>query len=281
MNRFGSPFKPLMWLMATLLAAFVAGCGGGGGGGAPAAPASSGAAGTVCTAGTGTACVDLATAGSFVILNPSVIADTAPSIITGNIGSSGTGSTIAASCAEVSGTITDDDGTYAGGGGTVTTCHVTNAALGTLSAGNPVFDSQTAYTAAQTRAPVTEPANSLGVAGNIGGLNIPPGVHNWTTAVTIPTSITLTGSATDVWIFQIGGNLNQTGGTTVTLAGAQAQNIFWQVGGTTTIGAGAQFEGIILSPNAITLSAGAIANGRMFTGAAVNLSTATVRRPGA
>ena len=29
MNRFGSLFKPLMWFMALLLAAFVAGCGGG------------------------------------------------------------------------------------------------------------------------------------------------------------------------------------------------------------------------------------------------------------
>ena len=36
MNRFGSLFKPLMWFMAVLLAAFVAGCGGGSdGGGAP------------------------------------------------------------------------------------------------------------------------------------------------------------------------------------------------------------------------------------------------------
>jgi len=39
MNRFGNFFKPLTWLMAILLAAFVAGCGGGGGdGGSSAAP---------------------------------------------------------------------------------------------------------------------------------------------------------------------------------------------------------------------------------------------------
>jgi len=39
MNRFGNIFKPLTWLMAILLAAFVAGCGGGGGdGGSSAAP---------------------------------------------------------------------------------------------------------------------------------------------------------------------------------------------------------------------------------------------------
>ena len=34
MNRFGSPLKPLLWLMAILLAAFVSGCGSGGGDGA-------------------------------------------------------------------------------------------------------------------------------------------------------------------------------------------------------------------------------------------------------
>ena len=39
MNRFANIFKPLTWLMAILLAAFVAGCGGGGGdGGSSAAP---------------------------------------------------------------------------------------------------------------------------------------------------------------------------------------------------------------------------------------------------
>jgi len=36
MNRFGSLFKPVMWFMALLLSALLAGCGGGGGGAAPA-----------------------------------------------------------------------------------------------------------------------------------------------------------------------------------------------------------------------------------------------------
>lgn len=39
MNRFGNFLKPLTWMMAILLAAFVAGCGGGGGDGGSAAPA--------------------------------------------------------------------------------------------------------------------------------------------------------------------------------------------------------------------------------------------------
>ncbi len=47
MNRFGNVFKPLTWLTAILLAAFVAGCGGGGSsddGGSPAAPPAAAAA---------------------------------------------------------------------------------------------------------------------------------------------------------------------------------------------------------------------------------------------
>jgi len=62
---------------------------------------------------------------------------------------------------------------------------------------------QTAYTDAAGRAPnVTE----LG-AGNIGGLTLAPGVYKWGTSVTIPTNVTLSGGANDVWIFQIGQNL--------------------------------------------------------------------------
>jgi hypothetical protein len=43
MNRVESYFKPLMWFMAIVMAAVVAGCGGGGGGAAPAAPAAAAA----------------------------------------------------------------------------------------------------------------------------------------------------------------------------------------------------------------------------------------------
>jgi hypothetical protein len=59
MNRIESPFKPLLWLMALLLSAFVAACGGGGGGGSsttsvPPAPANviPGAAGSPGAAAT-------------------------------------------------------------------------------------------------------------------------------------------------------------------------------------------------------------------------------------
>ena len=69
-------------------------------------------------------------------------------------------------------------------------------------------DMMTAYTDAAGRAPdVTE----LG-AGNIGGMTLPRGVYKWTSGLLIPTSVTLAGSATDVWIFQIAQNLKLTTG---------------------------------------------------------------------
>ena len=273
MNRFGILFKPLMWLMALMLTAFVAGCGGGN----DAAPATPSAAGAVCA---GVNCVPLLTAGSFVILTAAAITDAATtSPILGNVGTRGLGTAIDVSCAEVTGTIYDIDGNYAGGvGGTDTTCRLTNDAL----LAQAVADSQAAYLNAQFRGPPTEPVDTLGLAGgDIGGLTIAPGIHQWTGNVAISSSITLTGTPADVWIFQIGGNLTEAAAAVVILGGtAKAENIFWQVAGTTALTAGAQFEGIILSPVDISLGAGASANSRLFSGTAVNLITNTVRRPG-
>ncbi|MEO8006928.1 MAG: hypothetical protein ABI728_00180, partial [Betaproteobacteria bacterium] len=85
MTRIGRFFKPLMWLMAMLLPALVAGCGGGGDS-APAAsppvvtPVAVDPAGVVCT-GSASACVDLGTAGTYVILTSAAINDTGPSDI--------------------------------------------------------------------------------------------------------------------------------------------------------------------------------------------------------
>ena len=100
-----------------------------------------------------------------------------------------------------------------------------------------VSDMETAYTDAAGRTLPT--ATELG-AGNISGLTIASGLYKWGTDVAINTDVTLSGSATDVWIFQIAGNLNIASagnlgsGIKVLLSGgAKASNIFWQVGGVT------------------------------------------------
>ena len=139
-----------------------------------------------------------------------------------------------------------------------------------------VADMQLAFTDAAGRVPgVTE----LG-AGNIGGMNLAPGVYKWGTGLLIPADITLTGSATDVWIFQIAQNLTMSSGVKVRLAGgAQPKNIFWQVAGLVDLGTTALCEGVVLTQTSVTLRTGASINGRLLSQTAVNLDGSTVVEP--
>jgi hypothetical protein len=152
-------------------------------------------------------------------------------------------------------------------------CKVTNATLLTTA----VSDMETAYTnAAGIPIPTT---TELG-AGDISGLTIASGLYKWGTDVAINTDVTLSGSATDVWIFQIAGNLNiasagnLTSGIKVLLSGgAKASNIFWQVGGVTgaTLGTYSTFNGTILSAKQVILQTGAVLNGRALAQTQVTL----------
>jgi hypothetical protein len=121
---------------------------------------------------------------------------------------------------------------------------------------------------------------NIGAAGDIGGLTLAPGLYNWTTSVTVPSDITISGGANDVWIFQTSGNLTVGNAVNITLSGgALAKNVFWQVAGAATIGTTAHFEGIILSATSITLQTGASMNGRVLAQTAVNLDGNTVVEP--
>jgi hypothetical protein len=116
--------------------------------------------------------------------------------------------------------------------------------------------------------------------GNIGGKILTPGLYKWTTAVTMPSSLTISGGANDVWIFQISGNLNMSAAVNITLTGgAQAKNIFWQVAGEATIGTTAHFEGNILSMTGITFQTGASINGRALAQTSVVLDGNAVTKP--
>lgn len=116
--------------------------------------------------------------------------------------------------------------------------------------------------------------------GNIGGKTLSPGLYKWSSAVTIPTTVTLSGNATDVWIFQIAQNLTVSSAVNVNLiGGAQAKNVFWQVAGTVAIGTTAHFEGIILSMTAITLQTGASLKGQALAQTAVVLDSNAITMP--
>ena len=213
------------------------------------------------------AVVNLGVAGNFVILSKSGITDVYKSAVTGDIGTSPiTGAAMVISCPEVTGTIYSVDAAGPA-------CKVTNATMLTTAIG----DMQTAYTDAAGRS--NPDFVNLG-AGNIGGRTLTPGLYKWSSAVIIPTDVTISGGPTDVWIFQISGTLKMSSAVKITLSGgAQAKNIFWQTTGAVTFGTTSHFEGIILGQTGINLQTGASINGRLLAQTAVTLQMNTVTCP--
>lgn len=212
--------------------------------------------------------VNLGVAGDFVILSKSGITNVYQSAVKGDVGTSPiTGAAILLKCDEVTGTV------YTVDAAGPLPCRVTNASRLTTAVSNM----QTAYTDAAGR---SKP-NFLNLgAGNIGGKTLTPGLYKFTSAVVIPTDITISGSSSDVWIFQIAGTLKMSSSVRITLAGgALAKNIFWQTSGAVTLGTTSHFEGNILSKTAINLQTGASINGRMLAQTAVTLQMNTVNKP--
>jgi hypothetical protein len=220
--------------------------------------------------------VDLGTAGNYVILAKSGISTVPTSAVTGDIGVSPIESTaitgfalslIAGSPFATSAQITGK--VYAPDYAAPTPDNLTTA----------IGDMQTAYTTAAGR---TLPDFTELGAGQIGGLTLVPGLYKWSTDVLISSDVTLSGSPTDVWIFQIAGKITQANSTMVFLAGgALAKNIFWQSFGDVALGTTTHFEGIILAQTAISLGTGASVNGRLLAQTAVTIDASTVTAPAA
>ena len=91
----------------------------------------------------------------------------------------------------------------------------------------------------------------------LGGLNLGRGVYSGPGTFGITSTLTLTGTATDIFIFKMTTTLITGSGCHVTLAGGVlASNVFWQVGSAATIDG--DFKGIILAGTYITQNTGAI-----------------------
>jgi len=212
--------------------------------------------------------VDLGLAANFAILSKSGVTDVYKSTVTGDVGSSPiTGAAILLTCPEVLGTIYSVD------------------AAGPLpsSVNNPsmlstaVSNMEAAYTDAAGR---TNPTFLNLGAGSIGGLTLTPGLYKWTSALIIPTDVTISGGPDDVFIFQVAGTLIMSSAVKVTLTGGvQAKNIFWQTEGAVTFGTTSHFEGNILGKTGINMQTGATINGRMLAQTAVTLEMNTVTKP--
>lgn len=123
------------------------------------------------------------------------------------------------------------------------------------------------------------------VSGDQGGKTLVAGIYKSTSTLLVQNGdLTLSGSATDVWIFQIasafttvggaGGNIKLTGG-------ALAENVFWQTGSSATIGDYTSFVGNILALQSITMGSHSTAKGRMLArnGAVVMTHTNIITKP--
>jgi hypothetical protein len=108
---------------------------------------------------------------------------------------------------------------------------------------------------------------------DLGGLNLGPGVYCFSSTALLTGTLTLTGSSTDVWIFQIGSALTTATGATVAFAGgASPCNVFWEVGSSATILAGNNFAGTIMAGTSITLNGGTLTGRALARSGSVTIS---------
>ncbi|MCX6168389.1 MAG: ice-binding family protein [Ignavibacteriales bacterium] len=229
----------------------------------------------VVTAQSSPAPVNLGTANDFVILAKTGISTTGTTHITGDIGLSPAAATYVTGC----GLTMHSSGTYSTSSlitGKVYAADYTSPTPTKLT--TAIGDMQTAYTDAAGRS--LPDYNEL-YTGNLTGHTLTHGLYKWGTGVTISAGgVTISGSANDVWIFQIAQNLTIANGVIVTLSGgALASNIFWQVAGQVTIGTTAAMKGIILCQTLIDMQTGATLSGRALAQTAVTLNANAVTKP--
>jgi len=220
----------------------------------------------------GPAPVLLGTAGNFVILAKTGISTTGTSSVVGDIGVSPIDSTAITGF----GLILDSSGTFSTSSLVTGNVYAADYASPTPTMmTTAISDMETAYTDAAGR---TLPDFTELGAGDITSMTLAPGLYKWGTGVLIGAAgVTLSGGASDVWIFQIAQDLTVGNGAIVTLSGgAQVTNIFWQVAGQVTLGTTSQFKGIILCQTLIAFNTGATLDGKALAQTAVTLDSTIV-----
>jgi len=213
--------------------------------------------------------VNLGSAGDYVILAKTSINNNSTSAITGDLGLS------PAATSYITGLSLTDFTGYA------TSAQITGKVFAAdmadptpINLTTAVGDMITAYNDAAGR---SFPNFSELGTGNIGGKTLMPGLYKWTNTVTLPSDITISGDADDVWIFQISGDLTVSSAVNITLiGGANASNIYWQVAGQVTVGTTSHFEGNILSKTAITFQTGSSLNGCALAQSSVILDNSII-----
>ena len=215
--------------------------------------------------------VPLGTAGDFAILAKAGVSTVPTSVITGDVGVSPIDQAALTGFALK----LNSDNVYTESDQVVGKLYAANNASPTpVKMTAAIGDMETAYSDAAGRLDVdfTEYGS-----GELGGKTLVPGLYKFATDVAIFTDCTISGSATDTWIFQIAGKLSTAANVRVTLAGgALAKNIVWVVAGASSFGAGSHFEGIILGATSADFVTGSSINGRVLVQTAVTLQSTTV-----
>jgi hypothetical protein len=202
--------------------------------------------------------VGLGAAGSYAVLGGSAVTNTGPSVISGDLGVS--------------------PGTSVTGFGGAPNGTVINGTI--HSADAPAASAQAALTTAYNDAAGRVPTVSL--PGFIhGNSSLGPGVYNATSSLDVGGTLTLTGDASAVFIFQAGSTLVTDTGTMIKLAGgALACNVFWQVGSSATLNSGTTFVGTVLASAMIAVGTGDNIMGRVLAStAAVTLDDDVITAP--
>lgn len=224
----------------------------------------------------GPAPVSLGTAGDFVALAKTGISTTGTTQIVGDIGVS------PEAAISITGfdLIMDSSGTFSTSSLVTGRVYAADYAAPTPDMmTTAVSNMETAYTDAAGR---TLPDHTELYAGDLTGQTLAPGLYKWSNTVLVSAGgVTISGTASDVWIFQIAENLDLADGAAVTLSGgALAANIFWQVAGQVTVGTTASMKGIVLCQTAIVLNTGAALEGRALAQTAVTMDANIVYTPG-
>ena len=183
--------------------------------------------------------VGLGVAGSYAVLGGETVTNEGPTVISGNLGVS-PGSAVTGF---PPGIVVDG---------------VQHAADVEAAAARAAFT--TAYNDAAGRSP-----SAVGLT-ELANMNLVAGVYSGG-ALQLSGTLTLTGGADDVFIFQATSSLITASSSVVSLTGGVSScNVFWQVASSATLGSNSSFVGTVLAGASITANSTAFVSGRLLAG---------------